>query len=61
MGADLDIHDDRHSQQAAQVDGKVEPVEEALLLLPVLHNRRGSCSRIKCDLGPLICTIYYTQ
>lgn len=33
----LDVHDDRDSQAAAPVDGKVEPVEEALLFQAVLH------------------------
>lgn len=47
----LDVHDNRDSQAAAPIDGKVEPIEEALLLQAVLQgtykrNRpipRGHC------------------
>ena len=38
----LHIHQRGDSQEAAQVDGKVEPVEEAVLLLLVLQHMRPS-------------------
>ena len=33
----LDVHQGGDSQEGAQIDGKVEPVEEAVFLLPILQ------------------------